>query len=163
MNSSPRLLAISRHSWRKHALHITDDANELLYTASWHVGFPTGLWTLKHKGQNIGTMRRRFFAPLRTMDVNLSGHQFTIRRRLAIFRINEINGGPFDGATLTGRLTDLDFRIQHRGAAIAEASSKLLSLKGQHLVRLAAVDDPFAEIMTAVMMIDLLIQKHDEF
>jgi len=162
-DSTPRVLTIETHSLLKNDLRITDEAGELLYTASWRPGFPTAVWTLKNRGRVVATLRRKALAPLRTSVVKFGDHEFTLRKKLAIARTTEIRGGPFDGAMLFGTLTGMDFQLQHRGVLIADATAKLLSMKDRHSVRLHATDDPVAEIMTALMMVDLLIQKHEEF
>jgi uncharacterized protein YxjI len=161
--SAPRVLTIETHSLLKNDIRITDEAGELLYTASWRPGFPTAVWTLKNKGRDVATLRRKALAPLRASVVKFGDHEFTLRKKPAIARATEICGGPFDGAILDGSLSGMDFRLQHRGVLIADAKAKLLSMKNRHSVRLHATDDPVAEIVTALMMVDLLIQKHEEF
>jgi uncharacterized protein YxjI len=161
--SAPRVLTIEKRSLLKSDLQITDDGGELLYSTSWSAGFPTGVWTLKRGDAAVATLRRKALAPLRTSVVVLDGQEFTLRKRLAVSRASQIHGGPFDGAILSGSFSDMDFRLQHRGALIAGAKAKLLSMKDRHSVCLQATDDPAAELLTAVMMVDLLVQKHEEF
>ena len=64
---------------------------------------------------------------------------------------------------LYGILIGMDSRLQHRGVLIADAKAKLLSMKDRHSVRVHATDDPMAEMLTALMMVYLLIKKHEEF
>jgi uncharacterized protein YxjI len=162
-DSVSQVLTIETHSLLKNDLRIINEAGELLYTASWRPGFPTAVWTLKNRGRDVATLRRKALAPARTSVVKFGDHVFTLRKKLAIARATEIRGGPFHGAILYGSLTGMDFQLQHRGVLIADAKAKLLSMKARHSVRLHATDDPIAEIVTALMMVDLLIQKHEEF
>jgi hypothetical protein len=158
-----RLLTIAVHSWIKHDLAITDENDTSLYTASWRAGFPTAVWTLRKGSEDVAVLRREALAPLRRCVVRLGDHEFKLRRKLCVSRITEIAGGPFDGAILSGSLADLDFRLEHNGILIAEAKADWLSIKDRYAVRLIATGDPAAEILTALLMVDLMIQKHEEF
>lgn len=155
------VLCVATQSWLNDDLEVTDAAGKPLYSATWQKGFPTATWTLRRERKEIATLRRKALAPLRTCVVKMDGHEFLLRNRLALSRRTEVEGGPFDGATLTGNLTDLDFRLHHRGDLLAEAQGKLLSTDNRHTVRLLR-DDPSSQTLAALMMIDLLIQQHEE-
>ncbi|NLG01890.1 MAG: hypothetical protein GX565_17320 [Lentisphaerae bacterium] len=92
----------------------------------------------------------------------MDGETFVLQNRLALSRITEVRGGRFDGATLSGNLLDLKFRIDHGGRLVAEAEGKILSPHQAHVVHIRTVDDPDAEQLAALMMIDLLIQMREE-
>jgi hypothetical protein len=158
-----RLLTVAVHSWIKHDLAIADENDTLLYTASWRAGFPTAVWTLRKGSEDVAVLRREALAPLRRCVVKLGGQEFTLRRKLCVSRVTEIAGGPFDGAILSGSLADLDFRLENNGILIAEAKADWLSMKDRYAVRLNATDDPAAERLTALLMVDLMIQKQEEF
>lgn len=157
-----RLLTVAVRSWMKHDLAITDEAGEALYTASWRAGFPTATWTLRKGGEEVASLRREALAPLRRCVVKAGGREFALRKMLSPSRVTRVEGGPFDGATLSGSFTGLGFRLEHDGKLVAEAKADMLSMQDRHVVRLLAADDPAAEMLTALMMIDLLIQKYEE-
>jgi uncharacterized protein YxjI len=156
-----KTLSVATQSWLKDDLQVTDAAGKTLYTASWHAGFPTASWTLKQGGKEIATLRRKALALLRTCIVNMDGHEFQLKNTLSMSRRTEVEGGPFDGAVLSGNLTDLDFRLEHRTDLVAQAEGKVVSADNRHTVRLMN-DDPTAEVLTALMMVDLLVQQHEE-
>jgi|SRR5688572_11572910 uncharacterized protein YxjI len=156
-----KVLSVATESWLKEDLQITDAAGKPLYSAAWHTGFPTATWTLLRDRKEIASLRRKALAPLRTCIVKMDGHEFLLKNMLSMSRRTEVEGGPFDGAVLSGNLTDLDFKLEYRGELIAQAEGKVISPVNRHTVRLLK-DDPTAETMTALMMIDLLIQKHEE-
>jgi hypothetical protein len=146
----------------KGKVEITDQGGELLYSASWRPAFPTAIWTLRDGSKDVATLRRKALATLRTCVVMCDDYEFTLRRRLSFSRRTQVHSGPFDGATLSGSLTGADFRLVHKGVLIAEAEAQMLS-GSRHAIRLIDTENPQAETLTALMMVDLAIQKHEEF
>jgi uncharacterized protein YxjI len=91
----------------------------------------------------------------------LGGAEFVLRRRLQLHRVTEVQGGPFHGAIFSGSFTGREFRLEQADRLIARATAQMLSTTSRHLVRLIAKDEPMAETLTALMIVDLLIQKYE--
>ncbi|HEY0859238.1 MAG TPA: hypothetical protein VGE16_19370 [Albitalea sp.] len=158
-----RILSVSNkpQSWFKGDQHITDEAGKELYAASWRHGFPTAIWTLRRDGKEVATLRRKALAPLRTCNVTMGSHEFVLRNVLSLSRRTVVEGGPFDTAVLSGDLIGLNFRLVLRDQLLAEAESKLLSMCDRYAVRLLS-SEPEAELLTALMMMNLMVEKYEE-
>jgi uncharacterized protein YxjI len=159
-----RIFSISKKpkAWLKGDVHILDEAGKERYTASWRHGFPTVTWVIQREGEELATLRRKALAPLRTSRVTMDKHEFKLRNTPSLPRRTVVEGGPFDGAVLSGELLGESFRLELRDHLLAEAEGKLLSMHDRYAIRLLS-DDPATEVMTALMMLDLMIQKHEEF
>ena len=155
----PNLFRIASRRWLRPELIVSGPTGDILLTAAWRLGFPTATWTVKRGAETIATLRCKALAPLRTCIVHAGGETFAFRNRLAFSRLVEVRGGRFDGATLSGNLSDLKFRLEHRGQLLAEAQGRLASLHDPHMVRIARADDPAVSQLAALMVIDLMIQK----
>jgi hypothetical protein len=156
------MLRIASRSWLKRELVVSGEEGAVLFTTSWRPGFPAGTWTVHRNSEPFAVLRCKAFSPLHKCVVNMDGETFVLQNRLALSRITEVRGGRFDGATLSGNLLDLKFRIDHGGRLVAEAEGKILSPHQAHVVHIRTVDDPDAEQLAALMMIDLLIQMREE-
>ena len=156
-----RVLSIAKPSWLKDNLLITDADGRALYTTIWRTTFPVATWSLKRDDQVIATLRRKALALPRTCRVTMGGTEFVLKNRISVSRRIEVEGGPFDGAVLTGNLSDLNFRLEHQGDQIAAAEGKTFSMHNRYIIHLLK-DDPAAEVLTALMLVDLLVQQSEE-
>lgn len=156
---APSLFRISSRRWLRRELVVSGPAGDTVLTGSWTPGLPP-TWTVRRDGEIVATLRCRIFATRRTCIVHAGGETFAFRNRWSFSRRVEVQGGPFDGATLSGNLSDLKFRLEHRGRLLAEAEGRLVSLHDAHIVRMSQTDDPAVSQLAALMMIDLMIQKH---
>ncbi len=159
--AAPRSFTIARRSWLRTGIDVLDQDGAVQFTARWRPGLPTGTWTVKRDGRDVATLRTQALRPLRTA-VTMDRYSFEFRRRLTLAREVQVEGGPFDGATLSGNLADLSFTLSHRGVAIAEASGKFLSLHDRHGLRMLVEDDPAAEALAMLLLIYLVIQKFNQ-
>ena len=160
--SRPRLFRVARRYWLRRDLQIVDAEENVLFTASWRAGFPTGTWTVRRNGTVVAQLRRKLLVPLHSCVVTMNGQSFLLRNKPSLSRVTVVESGPYDGAALSGNLADMRFRIEHRGILIAEAESAVLSMVDRLSVRLISTHDPAAEALAALMMIDLLVQKREE-
>lgn len=71
-----------------------------------------------------------------------------------------IEGGPFNGAQLFGNFSDSEFRLEYHGKLIAEVKGKALSMHTRYNAVLLK-DDSAYEALTALILVDLMIQKHE--
>jgi uncharacterized protein YxjI len=117
---------------------------------------------LRQSGRDVATFRRKALSPIRACVVTFNGFEFVIRKKLCVSRVIEVCGGPFDGALFSGSFAGRDFRLEHAGRLIAEVKAQMLSTRGSHAVRVIAKDEPLAEPLTALMVLDLLIQKEED-
>ena len=107
-------------------------------------------------------MRRKALSPIRTCVARLNGSEFVLRKKLSLSRLTEVCGGPFRGAIFSGSVTGQDFRLEHAGRLMAEVNAGMLSATGSHAVRVIARDEPLAESLTALMVLDQLIHKEED-
>jgi len=153
------LLTFTARSWRATAFDITDETGELRYTAARKPGLLSGTWALRRGADTIALFRRKATMFRWVGIVEMDGTQFLLKNRLGFSRIVEVQGGPFDGAVLTGNFFDQKFRLEHRGVLLAEGRGKLLATRDRFVVRMTRGDDPAAEALAAVMILDTLIER----
>jgi uncharacterized protein YxjI len=159
-----RVLTVNRKlfSWWRQVHQVLDEHGTVLYAMTWRWGWPVRTWVVRRGGEPAATMRRKLLAFAPTWIVEAAGGRFLLRRRLlALRRRTQVLGGPFDGAELTGSLLGLSFRLEHGGRVVARARERLLTLRERHDVELLE-DTPQAELLTALLMLNLLLQKESE-
>jgi uncharacterized protein YxjI len=158
-----KVLSVERdlRPW-KGVIRLSDAQGEELYTASSGGGFPKATWTLSRGREPLATLRCEALSFLPTCHVAMGEDKFVFRNRAAMRRRIAVEGGPFDGAELSGTLLDGDFRLEHKGRLLAQADAMLFSMRDKHSVRLMA-EEPAAEAFTALMMVNLMIQKEAEW
>jgi len=161
LRTQPRFLRFSARSWLATAFDITDETGEVRYVARRHPGFLSGTWSVVRGAETVAVLSRRSTLPRRACLVEMEGTEFLIKNRFGFSRVTEVHGGSFDGAVLTGGFFDLKFRLEHRGALLAEAKGRLLAARDRFVVRLARADDPAAEALAVVMIMDTLIQRSE--
>ena len=139
--------------------HITDSNGQILYECSQGFAWFNPSWTLSHNGVQMAVFKRKVWSLAPTWEVKtntahflLRGKLFSPRRRILI------EGGDFDGAELVGNLFDMRFKLSFNEKTISEAKAKVLTMRERHEVILFD-DSPQVELLTAILMSCLLIQK----
>jgi uncharacterized protein YxjI len=96
-----------------------------------------------------------------TWNVSTDAGRFTLRGKLWAWRRHiTVHGGRFDGAVLTGALLDMNFELSRQGQVLAPAQAELLTLRTRHSIELLD-DAPDTELLTAITMTNLMMQKDD--
>ncbi|HEX7687264.1 MAG TPA: hypothetical protein VF453_06140 [Burkholderiaceae bacterium] len=160
----PRILTVDRKlfSWWRQVHRVLDERGEPLYEMTWRWGWPTRTWVVSRGGRPVAAMRRKLLAFAPTWIVEAAGARFLWRRKLlALRRRTQAIGGPFDGAELTGSLLGLSFRLERGGRLVARARERILTLRERHDVELLD-DTPDGELLAALAMFNLLLQKEAE-
>lgn len=132
---------------------ITDQAGNPAYDAEGEFALIYPEWSIKKNGRVVGTVCRKFFAFRPTWRVSCGFGVFHIVRKLLSFTESfVVEGGPYDGAEVQGRLISRNFDINHDGRTIACATGSLISLRDSYSVEV--VDDgQHAEIFTVCAMV----------
>jgi uncharacterized protein YxjI len=153
---SAKLLSLKRR------FQITDEADEILYECTWKFAFFSPPWKLSKKGSEVATFRRKIFSWAPTWNVTSVDGNFRMRQRIFSFRRRVVvKGGIYDGAEFNGSLFGMTFTLRAAGQTIAEAHRELLTIRDKHYIDLL-IDTPQAELLTAIVMASLLVQKETE-
>lgn len=159
---NPRALRIeNRLLSLRGRMTVTDERGEMAYAAAGEFAFwPT--WTVTQRGGAVARLRRKAWSFLPVWQASAPFGDFLIRRRFSWWtRRYTVEGGPFDGATLTGSTFDLKFRLERCGAVLAQAAGPLLSLRDRHQIQLRS-DDPRLEWLTVLAMIAVHQERQSE-
>jgi len=141
----------------KERFHITDEAGRVLYECTWMFAGIKPRWKLWQAGREVAEFRKKYFTWAPTWRVTTIHGDFRLRRRLFSLRRRVIvEGGPHDGAELTGGLFGMTFRLTLRGETIAEGHRELISLRDRHHADLLK-ETPEAELLTALLLAHLLV------
>jgi len=110
----------------------------------------------------VAIFRRKIFSFSPTWLVSVDGCDFRLRKKLFTFRRRlVVEDGPFDGAELTGGLFDMGFDLVHNDESLARAHAKVFTIRERLAIELVN-DAPEVELLTALMMANLLVQKDAE-
>lgn len=146
----------------KERFQIYDDSDRVLYDCTWRFAWINAKWVLTRDGREVAVFRKRVWSIGAKWDVQSDLGDFLMRRKILSWRRRiVIEGGPLDGAQFTGSLLDLSFVLEHRDATLARARAKILTLRERHLVDVLD-ERPEVELLTAVLMTCLLVEKHAE-
>ncbi|HZX26524.1 MAG TPA: hypothetical protein VFF16_05625, partial [Telluria sp.] len=105
-------------------------------------------------------IRRRVLSWAPTWDIQGDGAPFQIKKKLWSWtRQYYVVGGPYDGATVKGKLWDLSFSVAHHGDVLATSAGKLLSLRDRHRVDMRREED---ELFIVIAMLVLQIDRRTE-
>ncbi|MFL6708544.1 MAG: hypothetical protein ACJ8HI_10085 [Massilia sp.] len=159
----PRVLSITEKllSWPGR-LTVTDGDGQPLYEclSNWNFLLPS--WTLRQAGNDLAVCRCKFLSFGRTWVVQTSQERYQLTRPLWSWRRRVlVEGGAFDGAELSGNVWDLSFKLTYHNRILARARGKILTLRDRHQIE---VLDPSAEaeLLTVIMMAQVLIEKRSE-
>ncbi|MDI4632916.1 hypothetical protein J7U46_07630 [Pelomonas sp. V22] len=144
----------------KERLQILDADERLLYEATWEFAWFNPTWVLTRDGREAARLKRRLLSWLPCWEVQANGSPFLLRTRWGWRRRVQVQGGPLDGAELRGGLLDMSFELERSGRILARADAKWLSLRERHVIELLD-ESPEAELLTAVMMVTVLLQKSE--
>ena len=141
---------------------ITDDAGNVLYESRARWGWLTQPWSITQDGQEVATITRKLWSFTPIWNVHTRDGDFILRDKLWSWRRQiTVVGGRFDGAVLRGSLLDMNFELTLHGQAIARAQAKMLTLRSRHSIDLLDTT-PQAELLTAILMTNLLAQKRED-
>ncbi len=153
-----RVLAIDNLVLSMHSrMLISDEHGRLVYECGSHIGLIGPAWTIKQGGHEIAGMHRAIGM---TSKWHVDGRlgKFDVRRPLiSLSHSIDVEGGPFNGATLHGNVLDRTFYLMHHGERLAQATAALLSVSDHHTIELFA---PGAEV--ELMVVIGLVGVHAE-
>ncbi len=118
-------------------------------------------WRLHQRGQEVAHMQSKAFSWKPVWQISGALGDFTVRRTSfwSMRKHYTVEGGPIDGATLTGSLWDRSFAIERGGVTLARASNALLSLRDRHQVEI--VQDNL-ELPCVIAMLVMLLDRRQE-
>lgn len=159
----PRLLTVAQKLLSlKERFQIYDDGDQVVFDCSWRFAWINARWVLTREGRDVAVFRKRVWSIGSKWDVQSDLGDFLMRRKILSFRRRIfVEGGPLDGAEFSGGLFDLSFVLEHKDAMLAKAHAKILTLRERHVVEVLD-DRPEAELLTAILMTCLLVEKHQE-
>lgn len=140
---------------------VTDQRGEQAYQAVGELAFwPT--WTITRRDGESASLKRKAWTWLPVWLVSGPAGRFTVRRRFSWFkRRYQVEGGPYDGALLSGSTFDLQFLLERHGAVLARAAGPLLSLRDRHDIAIGS-DDPQLEWLTVIAMVIVHQERQSE-
>jgi uncharacterized protein YxjI len=146
------------------AIRITDENDSLAYEAKGEFALFAPTWTFFQGDFQVATVRRRIFAWRQSWEVNGVLGEFLIKRKILSFtRQMYVEGGPYEGATISGNIFDQRFSVAKAdGTVLGKAAGKILTFRDRHNVELlsqAADDVTFTVIAMVVLQ---LARKRDE-
>jgi uncharacterized protein YxjI len=119
-------------------------------------------WTITRRDGRQATLKRKPWTWLPVWQVRAPFGEFLVRRRFTWFkRRYQVEGGPYDGAILSGSTFDLKFLLERHGAVLARAAGPLLSLRDRHDILLDS-DDPDLEWLTVIAMVIVHQERQSE-
>lgn len=143
-------------------IEITDEAGNVLYESRARWGWLSQPWSIVQDGREVATVTRKLWSFTPIWNVSTSEENFILRGKLWSWRRQiMVVGGRFDGAVLRGSLLDMDFELARHGQVIARAQAKMLTLRTRHSIDLLDTTPP-AELLTAILMTNLLAQKRED-
>jgi uncharacterized protein YxjI len=143
-------------------LRVADDHGTILYECVSQWTLFRRRWTLQRGEQALATCERSWWPLAPSWTVQTATDRYRVRRAVWTLRRREwVEGGPFDGAELTGNLWDLSFTLSYQGRILARAQDRLLTLRDRQDVVLLDTS-PEAELLTVILMANLKIDKRDE-
>lgn len=159
--SSRRLRIENRLLSLRGRMTVTDEGGEPAYQAAGEFAFwPT--WTITRRDGETAKLKRRAWTWLPVWQVRAASGEFVVRRRFTWFkRRYQVEGGPYDGATLSGSTFDLKFLLERHGAVLAQAAGPLLSLRDRHDILLGD-SDPGLEWLTVIAMVIVQQERQAE-
>ena len=143
-------------------IEITDEAGNVLYESRARWGWLSQPWSITQDGREVATVTRKLWSFTPIWNVSTSEENFILRGKLWSWRRQiMVVGGRFNGALLRGSLLDMDFELARHGQVNARAQAKVLTLRTRHSIDLLDTT-PQAELLTAILMTNLLAQKRED-
>lgn len=136
-------------------IDITDQSGALAYEARADIKLAGAHWDLFNGDVRLATLQRARWAWNPPWRIDSFQGKWALRRKLfSMTRHYTVLGGPYDGATVTGKLWDRSFVIEHLGVTLARASSSLLSLRDVHEVQILHPDAELLCVLALVIVKD---------
>ena len=140
-------------------LTIMNSAGQVAYVCASSWAWIGESWILMQSNMRVASSRRKLLAPRPTWHVETpDGPLFLRRKVLSLRRHVSVQGGPYDGAELTGTLFDLSFVLTYQGQALARATGEFPSLRDSHVIE---VFDPSAELLAVILMVNVMIARRN--
>jgi len=145
------------------AIRITDENDNLAFEAKGEFALFSPTWTICLGDAIVATARRRIFALRHTWDVTGQLGAFVIKEKILSFtRKMYVQGGPYDGAEISGNIFDLRFSLERAdGAVLAKAAGKILTLRDRHNIELMSQDES-DRLFTVISMVVLQLPRKSE-
>ena len=160
----PRYLSVTNKLLTlRGAIRVTDENDDLAYEAKGEFALLSPTWTLFQGDVQVATFRRRIFAWRQTWEVTAVLGDFLIKRKLLSFtRQMYVEGGTYDGATISGNIFDLRFSVATAdGTVLGKAAGKILTLRDRHNVELLSQNQDDV-IFTVVAMVVLQLARNSD-
>jgi uncharacterized protein YxjI len=109
-------------------------------------------------------VRRRIFAWQQSWEVDGDLGAFLIKKKLFSYsRKMYVEGGQYDGATISGDIFDLCFSVAKAdGTVLGRAAGKKLAIRNRHNVELVSEDlDDVTFTATAMVVLQLARKWHE--
>lgn len=143
-------------------VHIRDGAQQPRYEARGEFALVSPTWRLWRGEHQVGTVRRLVWRLRPHWVLELHRQRFAVVGKLLSWRRHyRVQGGRFDGATVTGSLIDRSFVIEHNGTVLADAKVRWLSLVDAQQVQVHA-DDDHCEDFVALAMLLVQLARNSE-
>ena len=143
-------------------IHINDGAGLPRYEARGEFALLSPTWRLMAGETLLGTLRRKILSLRPHYDVTLAGEHFAIVGKLFRWRRHyTVRGGRWDGVVIHGNFWDLRFAIQQGDRVLADAQSKILTLRDTHQVQVHSNDEA-DERFVALCLVLVMREKEDD-
>ena len=138
-------------------LTISDSAGQVAYVCASSWNWIGESWVLERGDMHIASSRRKLWHLRPTWQVETPDGSLILRRKvLSLRRRVSVQGGPYDGAELTGNFFDQSFVLTYHGQVLARAAGKILSLRDCHVIE---VLDPDAELLVVILMANVMVAR----
>ncbi|WP_175011331.1 hypothetical protein [Burkholderia lata] len=145
------------------AIDITDGEGRLAYRGKGQFAAFSPTWRVYRGDDQVGTIRRRLLSWAPTWDIKGELGTFQIKRKLLSFtRQYYAVGGPGGGSTVTGNLWDFKFHVSRRGATLAKARGRLITMRDRHDVEIVGGPELFVVFAMLVLQMDRRDERRKE-
>jgi uncharacterized protein YxjI len=146
------------------AIQITGENDSLAYEAKGEFALFSPTWTIFQGDVQLATVRRRIFAWRQSWEVKGVLGEFMLKRKILSFtRQMYVQGGPYEGAAISGNIFDLRFSIAKAdGKVLGKAAGKMLSFRDRHNVELVSQAEDDVTFTVIAMVVLQLARKWDE-
>ncbi|WP_176043010.1 hypothetical protein [Burkholderia stabilis] len=145
------------------AIDITDGEGRLAYRGQGQFAAFSPTWRVYRGDDQVGTIRRRLLSWAPTWDVKGELGAFQIKRKLLSFtRQYYAVGGPGAGAIVTGNLWGFKFQVTRRGATLAKARGRLITMRDRHDVEIYSGPELFVVFAMLVLQMDRRDERRKE-
>ena len=143
-------------------IRITDENVHLAFEARGEFAFFSATWRIFQDDLQVATIRRKIFSIRPTWEISGTLGEFLVKRKIfSFYRRMYVDGGPYEGATISGSLLDLGFLIEKEGLELAKASGKILTISDRHNIELLSQNAQDI-LFTVIGMVVVQLDRRDE-